>query len=215
MKHGGHHPSPTQKVLNVWGIVVTIWAVYRATIGREAPMEFDEFIFKPLLFIWPVLYFVRVYEKRNLVHGLWLSTHKLKDHVMVSIVLSIPLVGFLLAMIFSGALRANADIPLAVLYAFAMTMTEETISRGFVATRIFEETRSYFSTILQASILHIFLRVPRLMTNPELLGDRLLQAASAEILLSFALTGVLLWRKSLVPVYVLRFFYSFVLLALI
>ena len=36
--------SPTQKMLNVWAIILIIWSLYRATFKTGLPILFDEFI---------------------------------------------------------------------------------------------------------------------------------------------------------------------------
>ena len=55
--------SSTQKALNLWAVILIIWAIYRTYF--KLPEWFDEFIAKPLVFVLPVLVYIRTVEKRN------------------------------------------------------------------------------------------------------------------------------------------------------
>ena len=54
--------TSTQRALNLWAIILIIWAVYRAKF--KLPVWFDEFIAKPLVFVLPVYYYVKNIEKK-------------------------------------------------------------------------------------------------------------------------------------------------------
>ncbi len=206
--------SPTQRAFNVWGIILAIWAVYRGTIGREAPLIFDELIFKPLVFIWPVYFFIVNYEHKVFFHSIWLRfTHWRKDLIYAGLI-CVPLVVFYLILVFTGRSTAH-DIPLILILATATAITEEILSRGLIAVRIYEETGNFMKTLLQSSILHLFLRIPRVMTMPSLFGDRLLYAMVAEVFLSFIVTFVFLQRKSLLSAMVVRVIYVFIMMSLL
>lgn len=206
--------SPTQKAFNVWGIILAVWALYRGTIGQQAPIVFDEFIFKPLVFIWPVYLFIVHYEHKVFFHSIWLRFTHWRQDVGYAVLLSTPLVAFLLFLVVTKKAYFH-DVPLLLVLAVATALTEETLSRGLVAVRIYEETGSFFKTLLQSSILHLFLRVPRVMTMPSLFGDRLLYAIGAEVVLSFVVTFTFLQRKSLLSAMVVRAIYVFVMMSLL
>ncbi|MFO0703152.1 MAG: hypothetical protein U0525_00290 [Patescibacteria group bacterium] len=208
--------SPTQKAFNLWGIIVIIWAFYRSTIGANSPITFDEFIFKPVVFLWPVLYYVTSIEHKNLEAGLWIAKRNWKSNVKFALLVAAPVFTFGLFVSFANVgvqFNLNKTI-LYMLIALAISITEETLSRGFVARHIWDETHGLFKTVFQASLLHMFLRIPRIMTMPELFGQKLIVFFVAELLLSFVLTTIFLYRKSLIPVYILRFAATFTLLML-
>ena len=69
--------------------------------------------------------------------------------------------------------------------------------------------------LIKASALHLLLRIPRIMTTPQFFGDKLLWVIAAEALVSLIMTGLFLWRKSLLQVIMVRFIYTIVLLALL
>lgn len=214
----GHHHgvskkkviSPTQKAFNLWGLIVIAWAVYRSTIGVGAPVAFDEFVFKPIVFLLPVVYYVVNIEKKTLQTGLWLTFKNLKRDLSTSILISFPLIIFTLFITFTkGSSHSIESILMIVCLSIAIAVTEETLSRGFVARHIWDETKNFTKTFLQASLLHLFLRIPRIMTMPELFGQKLIYFFVADLILSFVLTSVFIYRKSLMEVYILRFATTF------
>ncbi len=214
--HGSRVVSQTQKAFNVWGIVLAIWAVYRATVGAAAPMLFDEIILKPLLFIVPVLFYIRTFEHKSIAHGLWLDRKDIVHHVQVALLICIPVVALYGLFLAFGSNKVSWEsVLLLAPIALGMSISEEVLSRGFVARHIWEESHSVVKTVVQASIMHMFLRIPRIMTTPALFGNKLVLFVAADLLLSVVLTVVFLWRKSLVPVIVVRFLYSFLLMSML
>jgi len=209
-------PSQTQKAFNVWGIVLAIWAVYRSTIGVSASMLFDEVIIKPALFILPVLFYITQIEHKSFIQGLWLDTKNLINNMKVALLMSIPVFLLFLVLVVGN----TKVVPVAYLLTLipvvlGMSISEEVLSRGFVARHIWEEKHNVIITMAQASVLHMFLRIPRIMTMPELFGQKLVLFVVADFLLSIVLTALFLWRKDLISVIVVRFLYSFLLLAML
>ena len=210
-----HKSSQTQKAFNVWGIVLAIWAVYRSTIGVNSPLFFDEIILKPLLFITPVIFYITNVEHISIVKGLWLEKKNLLKDFKIALLISIPVFILFFLFLFSSKGINFETILWLVPIALGMSISEEILSRGFVARHIWEEKHSIVKTMIQASVLHMFLRIPRIMTMPELFGQKLILFVTADFLLSIVLTAILLWRKSLVPVIVVRFLYSFLLMSML
>jgi len=58
--------SSTQKMLNVWAIILIIWSFYRATFKMNLPVWFDEFIAKPMVFLFPIYWFITKLEKKTI-----------------------------------------------------------------------------------------------------------------------------------------------------
>ena len=214
--HGHRVVSQTQKAFNVWGIVLAVWAVYRATIGIESSMYFDEIILKPLHFIVPVLFYIKTFEHKTIAHGLWLDRKNIASHIRAALLICAPVV--LLYMIFLVFQRDQVSwqsvVPLMII-ALGMSVSEEVLSRGFVARHIWEESSSAVKTVIQASVMHMFLRIPRIMTTATLFGNTLILFVVGDLLISIVLTVVFLWRKSLVPVIIIRFLYSYFLMSML
>lgn len=206
--------SQTQKAFNVWGIVLALWAFYRSSIGANSSIEFDEFVLKPILFMVPVLYYVLKIEHKTLLHGLWLTSGKIMKDIQVALLIALPLYALYVVTLIASPGKISLDKMLVTFaLALAMSLSEETLSRGFVARHIWDETHSWFKTIFQASLLHMFLRIPRIMTTPQIFGDKFVLFVTADILLSFVVTGVFLWRKSLLSAVIVRTIYTFVLMS--
>ena len=51
-------------VYQLWGWILLLWSLYRYFF--KLPEWLDEFVFKPLVFVLPVLWFVTKFEKRKL-----------------------------------------------------------------------------------------------------------------------------------------------------
>src|SRR3989339_765422 len=63
--------SPTQRALNLWAIILIIWAIYRANL--KMPEWFDELIAKPLVFVLPVYWYIKNIDKKDLFSSLYIK----------------------------------------------------------------------------------------------------------------------------------------------
>lgn len=210
------HLSSTQKALNVWGIVLATWAIYRSTIGVNAPILFDEVLFKPLLFVGPVLWYIKTIERASIAQGLWIRTRHLPRELGITLLIASPLMILLgYSLVYATPVIARPQLMIYVFVALGMTVSEEVLSRGFIARHMWQEKHNIFVTIAQASLLHMFLRIPRMMTTPELFGGKLMAFIVAESILSVVLTALFLWRKNLLPVLGVRYLYTLTLMSLL
>lgn len=208
--------SKTQKAFNVWGIIVIIWAFYRSSYGANSPLAFDEFVIKPILFVAPVLYFVFKHEHKNLATGLWLKTSELWKEVKASLLITLPLLVLMPLHIFF--VKKQFDLTFLgtiFMISIAIAVTEEILSRGFIARTVWEESGSVVKTIIQASLLHMFLRIPRILTMQGVFGERLILFFLSDLALSFAITCIFLWRKNLISAVLVRFVFTFFLMAVL
>lgn len=208
------HVSPTQRALSVWGFILGVWALYRTTIGKDMPLGFDEFVFKPLLFLAPIYYFIKHYEHKLLFAALWIKPRHWRMDLQQALLISFPFLMVGLYMVSQTSLRV-VEWPWVVAMALVIATTEETLSRGFVTSRLYEDGHRWILTLIRASTLHLLLRIPRIMTTPQFFGEKLLWVFGAEALIGLIMTGLFLWRKSLLQVIIVRFIYTIVLLALL
>src|SRR3989338_7026529 len=79
--------SPIERMLNVWAIILIIWSVYRAKF--HLPEWFDEFIAKPTVFILPVYYYIKKYEKTDFASAIWFNTKKIFTDFYIGIFIGI------------------------------------------------------------------------------------------------------------------------------
>lgn len=206
--------SPTQKALNVWAIILIIWAIYRAKF--KLPEWFDEFIAKPAVFILPVYFYIKRLERKAFFPSIDLK-------------LKISRSDFLLALVIGGIFSLSAILANSIklhklvffqqslsidrlfvmgAVAFATAISEEILSRGFVLKRLYEESKNVYTSSFFASILFFFLHVPILFTNPNLSGNLLLMFLATDMVLSLVCSLIFLERRSLIMPIMIHAFYN-------
>ena len=208
--------SPTQRALNLWAIVLIIWAVYRSKFNFFPP-EIDEFIAKPLVFILPVWYYIKHYENGKFFDRLDLHRKTLKTDIVYglgigaiffgSAVLA-QLVGKGKVIFLQGKSFSPETVGLMVVMAIATAISEEILSRGFILKRLYEESKNVWSASFLASILFFFLHVPILFGDPKINGNMLLIFLVTDMILSLTNSFIFLWRKSLVLPILIHALYS-------
>ena len=163
--------TPTQRALNLWAIILIIWAIYRAKL--KLPEWVDEFIAKPLVFIFPVYYFIKKIERKPFFSSIDLKFKIALPDLLISLIIGGI---FSFSAILANVLKFNKLIffPHAVSIegllfmvglALATGISEEILSRGFILKRLYEESRNIYTSSFFASILFFFLHVPILFTN--------------------------------------------------
>jgi len=197
--------SPVQKALNLWAIILIIWAVYRAKF--RLPEWFDEFIAKPLVFILPVFYFIKKVEKKNFFLRIDLHLkNSVKDilwglvigGVFIIVAIISQLVKFGHVVFITGQNLTLLSILIILLTALATSISEEILSRGFILKRLYEDSKNIFTSSFFASILFFFLHVPILFTNVKITGNILLFFMATDLILSLTNSFIFLDRKSLI-----------------
>lgn len=215
--------SPTQSALNLWAVILIIWAIYRANF--RLPEWFDEFIAKPTVFILPVYWYVKRYEKTNFLKAIDLRFDQLATDVGIGFgVGAIFAVSALLANFMKyGALSLFHNTPditmsaigMIALVSLATGISEEILSRGFVLKRLYNESKNIFTSSFIASILFFFLHVPILFTMTRLSGNMLIMFMVTDLILSLVNSVIFIQRKSLVPVILIHTLYNIALLTLV
>src|SRR3989338_2996670 len=205
--------TPTQRALNLWAVILIIWAVYRAKF--RLPEWLDEFIAKPLVFIFPVFYYIKRIEKKSFLKSIDFKVKFPVSDIFLSIAIGI---------IFSfSAVLANVikfkdlqlltqtlsfqGVLIMIALALATGISEEILSRGFILKRLYEESKNIYTSSFFASVLFFFLHVPILFTNHKLTGDLLLLFIGTDLMLSLVNSFMFLDRKNLfVPIFIHAFY---------
>ncbi len=208
--------SSTQKVLNVWAIILIVWAIYR--IKFTLPEWFDEFIAKPLVFVGPVIWYIKRIEKKAILSGLWLNFSKISSDTMYGILIGLIFfaVGATSYYFKTGSVNLltpifSAGIPKFVtflIFALATGISEEILSRGFILKRLYEDSKNVLSSSFNTSVLFLILHIPILFTNAKLTGSLLLMFMATDMLLSLANSFIFLDRKSLTLPILIHTFYN-------
>ena len=211
--------SPTQKALNLWAVILIVWSIYRTYF--KLPEWFDEFIAKPLVFVLPVLVYIKSVEKKQILSSLFINRrfNNFVKEFFISFGVGIML---LLTALLSIYLRFRKfelfdhfpsfnQLGIIVLTALATGVTEEILSRGFVLKRLYEESKNAYSSTFFASILFFFLHVPILFANNRINGSMLLVFMVTDLLLSMVNGLIMIQRKSLTVPILIHAFYNIVI----
>ncbi|MEK9179379.1 MAG: hypothetical protein AAB893_02835, partial [Patescibacteria group bacterium] len=58
-----HSELQIERMLTIWGIIVIIWSFFRAYL--QPPVWFSEFIAKPMVFLLPILFYIKRFEPKE------------------------------------------------------------------------------------------------------------------------------------------------------
>jgi len=198
----------------VWGWIVLAWAFYRYFF--HLPEWADEFIFKPMVFVLPVFWYVRTREKRG-----FFSLGLTGKNLFTSIYIGLGF-GFVFAL---EGLAANAIkygkltiVPIAAFQQYGMGMlillsaatafSEEMLSRGFVFTRLIEGKRGLMYASFMSTLMFVVLHIPILAFGLKLQGITLLLFFVTDFVLGFANCLLLYNTGSLVAPILVHIFWN-------
>lgn len=179
-------------VYHLWAWVLLVWSLYRRFL--KLPEWADEFIFKPLVFVTPVLWYVRSIERRKFE-----SIGLTGKNFFTSLYIGLGF-GFVFALegIAANALKYGKiqitpiaafeqyGMLLLILLSLATAISEEILSRGFVFSRIMERTKNLPVAALLSTALFVLLHVPILVTSLKLQGITLVMFFVTDIVLGLA-----------------------------
>jgi len=209
--------SPLQKSLNVWAIILILWSIYRANFGTTFPVWLDEFIVKPLFFILPIFWYIKRIEKKSFFQHVDLHKKTIIPDLLwgVGLGLAFFAVGYAGIVLKQGMtsvqilklLQPQTFIIFAI--AFATSVSEEILSRGFILKRLYEESKNAVKSIAISSLLFFFLHIPILFTSQHMTGTVILQVMMTDIALSVVVSVLYLQRRSLLLPIIIHAFYTF------
>lgn len=166
-------------IYQLWGWVLLFWSLYRYFL--KFPEWVDEFIFKPVVFVLPVVWFVVKFEKRRLESiGLTGKNFFTSLYIGLGFGLVFALEGIAANAIKYGRLQINPiaavgqyGLALLLILSLATAFSEEILSRGFLFNRILEKTKSLPYASFISTVLFVLLHVPILVTTLKLQGTAL------------------------------------------
>lgn len=198
----------------VWGWIVLVWAFYRYFF--HLPEWADEFIFKPMVFALPIIWYVRSREKRGL-DSVGLSGKNLFTSIYIGLGF-----GFVFAVegLFANAIKYGKIeiMPIAAFQEYGLGMllllsaatafSEELLSRGFVFTRLIEGKKSLMYASFMSTLMFVVLHVPILAFSSKLTGTVLLLFFVTDFVLGFANALLLYNTGSLVAPILVHIFWN-------
>lgn len=202
-----------ESTYRVWGWIVLFWALYRYFF--HLPEWADEFIFKPLVFVVPILWYVMKIEKRPL-SSIGLTGKNFFNSIYVGLGF-----GFVFAIegIAANALKyGKLEIsPIAAFQQYGMGLlvlsaatafSEEVLSRGFVFTRLFEGKKNLWYAALMSTLMFVFLHIPILAFSLKLHGMGLVLFFITDFILGFANSLLLYNTNSLIAPILVHIFWN-------
>jgi membrane protease YdiL (CAAX protease family) len=198
--------TPIQNVLNIWAIIMIVWALYRWHFQTFLPIWVDEFIAKPLVFITPIFFYITRVEKKKFLEGVTLNKPLSPRSLSVGVVIGVIffVTGFLSFYLKQQSLsissilsQLSTPVWLIIIVAIATSISEEIVSRGFVLKRLYEDSKNMYSSAFYASVLFFFMHIPIFFTNQNIVGSALLQIMATDLLFSFAVSFIYLQSKNL------------------
>ncbi|MBI5614393.1 CPBP family intramembrane metalloprotease [Candidatus Gottesmanbacteria bacterium] len=165
-----------EPVLRVWAWIAIVWMIYRYFF-RFSEWT-DEFVFKPLVFAAPVIWYVLKKEKRRLDSiGITFTNFYTSLYIGLGFGFVFALEG-LAANVMKygkiqirpiGAFDQNGMIGLLIL-SLATAVTEEILNRGFIFSRLYEKMKNLPASAILSGCLFVGLHVPILVTALHLQG---------------------------------------------
>jgi membrane protease YdiL (CAAX protease family) len=178
-------------VFRLWAWILLAWSLYRYFF--KLPEWADEFIFKPLVFVVPVIWYVRNKEKEGLATlGFTWRNFFTSVYIGLGFGVVFALEGLVAHAIKYGKLDVN---PIAafqqygfflIILSLATACTEEILSRGFVFNRLYEKTKNLPYASIVSSVMFMMLHVPILVTMTKLQGTTLILFFVTDFVLAMA-----------------------------
>ena len=193
--------SPTQKILNVWAVVLIIWSFYRATFRMSLPIWVDECIAKPLIFLFPIFWFISRSEKKSILTGLGFTRKNNTKDILFGIAVGSM---FICAALLVRAIKGLPFLPHAfsvqsmvwIASSISAAVMEQILSTGFVFKRLSEESKNIFRPFIISALLFFFLHFPSLFGVDKISGSTLLQIMILNTVLSLTTSLVFILRKN-------------------
>jgi len=191
----------TQKILNIWAIILILWSFYRATFKSDLPIWFDECIAKPLVFLFPIYWFVSKIEKKSFLKGIGFIKKNIVSDVLFGFSIGSMFIGIA---ILTRVIKGLSFLPLhisseSVIWIISILMaagSEQILSTGFVFKRLSEESKNVFRPLIISALLFFFLHIPVLFGADKITGSTLIQMMVLNTILSLTTSVVFLLRKN-------------------
>lgn len=204
----------TWTVYHLWAWILLVWSLYRYFL--KLPEWADELIFKPLVFVAPVIWYVRKIEKRRL-ETLGLTGKNLFTSIYIGLGF-----GFLFALeglaanaikygklqIVPSAVFGQYGMGLLLVLSLATAISEEFLSRGFVFSRLLEKMKSLPKASIISTVLFVLLHVPILVTSLKLEGMTLVLFFATDVILGLANSLLFYTTRSLVAPILVHLFWN-------
>lgn len=178
-------------VYRLWAWMLLAWALYR--YFTNFPEWLDEFIFKPAVFVVPVIWYVLKVEKQKLATiGLTMRNFFTSIYIGLGFGVVFAIEGLVTHMVKYGKFDVTPITAFQnygfylIIISIATAFSEELLSRGFVFNRIYEKTKNLPWASIMSSFMFMALHVPIILTTNKLTGTTLILFFITDFVLSLA-----------------------------
>lgn len=206
--------SSIEWIFQFWAWQLLAWTLYRYFF--HLPEWVDELFAKPLVFVVPVVWYVLRREHRRL-STIGVTTKQVTPSVVIGAIVGLIflLEGVVVSLMRYGGVRTQTvgtdlSYPLAVvvLLSLATACWEELLSRGFLLSRLYEQTKRLWYSILLSTGMFVAFHIPILVTSLKFQGPTLLLFFFTSIVIGLINSMILLQTKSLVAPVLIHFFWN-------
>ena len=204
----------TEWIFQFWAWQLLFWALYRYFF--HLPEWADEFVFKPLVFVLPVLVYVLKKERLSLV-TIGVTQKNLKRNFLFGLGMGVIffLEGIGVNVAAHGSIQlqqltATAEYSLGflVLLSLATAISEELLSRGFLFSRLYNQTKRLWYSILLSTAMFVAFHIPILVTSLKFQGPTLMLFVATSVVLAVVNSIIFFQTKSLVTPILIHFFWN-------
>lgn len=170
----------TEWIFQFWAWQLLFWALYRYFF--KLPEWADEFLFKPLVFIAPVLWYA-VKKEHVSFASVGLTTKYFWRNVAIGFAVGALFIAEgLIANIYKYGRITIQPIAAIASYGFASLLiislatafSEELLSRGFFFSRLYRETKKIWYSIILSTLMFLAFHIPILVTTLKFQGTTLI-----------------------------------------
>lgn len=205
--------SPSESVYRLWAWILLAWSLYRYFL--RMPEWADEFVFKPLVFVLPVIWYVLKKERRPL-SSIGLTSNNFFKSVYIGLAFGaiFAVEGLLAHIIKYGRMEVNPITAFQeygfflIIVSVATAFSEELLSRGFVFNRINEYSNKLLYAVLIGAFLFLCLHVPILVNINKLQGTTLILFFITDFILAIANSMLFTITGSLVAPILVHVFWN-------
>lgn len=209
-----HIQKKPEWIFQFWAWQLLFWALYRYFF--HLPEWADEFVFKPLVFVAPVLLYV-VWKERKSLTTIGITGKQVVKNLLfgagMGIIFILEGIGVNIATHGSLTLQqlsatAGYSLGLLTLLSFATAVSEELLSRGFLFARLYEGTKRLWYSIVLSTGMFVAFHIPILVTSLKFQGPTLLLFFATSIVLGVVNSLIFFQTKSLVTPVLIHFFWN-------
>ncbi len=197
----------TEWIFQFWAWQLLFWALYRYFF--KFPEWTDEFIFKPIVFVFPVLWYV-IQKERQTLASIGLTTNHLWRNILIG--LGVSTIFIVEGMIVNVSKHGHLVLQPLVLYMLILSLvtafSEELLCRGFFFSRLLTQTKKIWYAIIVATLMFMAFHIPILVTTLKFQGPTLILFFWTTLSLGIINSIFYLQTKSLVIPILIHLFWN-------